>query len=378
MATQKTNSTQILTLAALFFIVLVSSGAGAIPIAGTPLDLSWGVNYNAGAGLFEYRYNIANTGAANIVDGARWTVAEDRVTGHAGLHHEQNFLNDGGLFQFDRVKAGFPAHNYDWRDLDIPAGNSITIGFDDEHAPRMEMWEIENGAISFDQAFPGVPVPALNPLGEVVLDLGGGDFKAAGVWSVAEPRAAAAGGGWCYKYFLVNTGNVPIGPDPVPPPPIDNHADYYVNEHPTHAGIHHEAFIPLCGPDNAMATAFGLEPATPLPHIDALGVADPIPPGIAFHHYGWQDLGDGALGPWLPGQVLTLGFFDPHGPGTSPWALQIFGSSAEEFFDDPAQMVPVPVAEAPEPSIAWLFVIGITGISASRLSQLKAGRRKKA
>ena len=115
-------------------------------------------------------------------------------------------------------------------------------------------------------------------------------------------------GGWQYKYFLQNTGNVPIGPDINLP--IDNHADYHsVSEDPqTDVAAHHQGEI-FNMPDNLMATAFGWDDATGHGHG---GVASP-------HNYFWHKLGDGGAGPWLPGQTITLGFFDIHGPTMAPW-----------------------------------------------------------
>jgi hypothetical protein len=119
---------------------------------------SWSVDFNHGTGLFEYRYTINNTGGVAIVDNARLTVSEAELDPHTGLHDELNFLNDAGLFAYDRVKPAFPLHNYDWRDLDIGAGGSIVLGFDDVHGPTMAPWEIELGAASwtFNQS---IPVP---------------------------------------------------------------------------------------------------------------------------------------------------------------------------------------------------------------------------
>jgi hypothetical protein len=313
-----------------------------ILIPGMQLEVGWTVDFNPVSNLFEYRYKIKNSGANNIVDNARWTVAEDRLRGHAGIHDEQNFLNDGGNFQYDRNKPLFPQHNYDWRDLDINAGATVTIGFDDIHGPAMEMWELELGGASIVGILPFAPVPGFATQGEISLDQGGGLKKAyAVVGSAAEPVA----GGWNYKYFLRNTGNVVIGPNFIPG--VDNHADFYVEEHPTHRGIHHEQFNQ---PDNAKATLFGFD-------------SPRKPPVVHPHHYFWEGLGDGVAA-WAPGVVLTLGFFDPHGPGLVPWGGRVVGSYQEGYFESAQNVVPVPT---PEPSTLCISGLGLLGLFGKRL-----------
>lgn len=338
---------------ALFAIVasslLPSKIQAGILFPGMQLEVGWTVNHNAATNLFEYRYQITNKTGANIVDNARWTVAEDRLRGHAGLHDEQNFQNDGGIFQYDRNKPLFPQHNYDWRDLDINAGATVTIGFDDVHGPSREMWELELGGASVTVADRIAPVPGFATQGEISLDQGGGLRKAyALVGSVAEPVA----GGWNYKYFLRNTGNVVIGPDFIPG--LDNHADFYVEEHPTHAGIHHEQFNQL---DNAMATAFGF---------DSQGKPQPL----SAHNYYWEGIGNQLGAPWNPGVVLTLGFFDIHGPAFVPWGGRVLGSSQEGYFDSEASLAPVPT---PEPSTLCIGGFGLLGLIGKRLRKKNSG-----
>lgn len=335
--------------------------ANAIPIAGTPLDVAWTVDHNPVADLYEYRYQITNTGAVPIVDGVRWTVAEDQLRGHAGLHDEPplSFMNDAGVFAYDGVKAGFPVHTYDWTDLDIPAGATIVVGFDDAHGPTTEKWGIEFGAFGAVRVSPGAPVPGL-PVGTISLNLDPAGFpngpanpvKAYTVeGGVAEPVA----GGFNYKYFLRNTGNVPFGP-----PPPTNHADFYLNEHPTHTVPPHHGHEVFNRADNAVAgDGFGNDSAG---HVFD---GEPLPGGIGLHNYYWEGLGRGAA--WIPGQLLTLGFFDPDGPGMAAWGGIIRGSYEEGYFDSPAQLVPTP--SVPEPSPLSLLGLALAGLYAARKRQ---------
>jgi hypothetical protein len=357
------------TLVCVLALLIAAPSNAQLAIPGTDLSVGWDVNFNNVTGLFEYRYTVTNNGLANLVDNVRWTVAEDGTFGHAGLHHEGNFLNDGGLYQYDRILGGFPGHNYDWRNLDIPAGNSITIGFDDIHGPTMELWRIEQGAAFGVGGLPpviGAPVPRLpaigaavppngapGGLGTIALQVGPGQIKA---YTVSGAAAVPVAGGWQYKYFLTNTGNVPIGPDPNPP--IDNHADYFVSEHPLHVALHHqgEAFNM---PQNAMATAFGWDDGTGHGHGP---VASP-------DNYFWHKLGDGGIGPWVPGQTITLGFFDIHGPAMVPWGGWVIGSESSGSFSASDQQVPVPAPEIPEPSAALLALIGAAMLTALRHKQ---------
>ena len=152
---------------------------------------------------------------------------------------------------------------------------------------------------------------------------------------------------WQYRYTLKNTGNTALGPNV--DPATDNHADFYVNEHRTHAGIHDETFD---GPDNGVATGFGFDSAA---HTPTIGAQEPLPRGIRAHHYYWEGLGDGAA--WAPGQVITLGFSDEHSPGLVSWSGRTKGSGEtvpEEPFDEEDQLLPIPalsiVAEALERS----------------------------
>lgn len=93
-------------------------------------------------GLWQYRYTIRETLGipAPLV---RFIVNEH--DSHAGVHHEANFLIDGGVFQFDFNAgfAGIKTHNYFWNTLVIPALGVITVGFDDVHKPGQEAWGIQ-------------------------------------------------------------------------------------------------------------------------------------------------------------------------------------------------------------------------------------------
>jgi hypothetical protein len=340
----------------LLTLVALVPGVSAQPIPGTNLNLTWSVAFNAGTGLFDYRYNITNNGAAAIVNGVRLTAAEDQFRGHAGLHDEGAFLNDGGVFQYDRVLAGFPAHNYDWNALNVPAFGTTTVGFSDIHGPTMAPYRVENGAalLQFNAGLPlGIPVPALQNQGSIgLIVLGGPDAGKRKEYTMLGSAAVAVAGGWDYLYFLRNTGQVAIGPDTNPP--NDNHADLYVNEHPAHPPGRHDEFFPGILPNNnTYATAAGLD----LGH-----GAEPVPANP--HHYAWVGLGDGlgagAAG-WLPGQTLTLSFHDPvHGPGVAGWGGVVVGSEADQSFSSLAEVVPVPVV-IPEPASLILMGLAVPG-----------------
>jgi hypothetical protein len=359
-------------------LAIISFPTLAIPIVGTPLDVTWDVSHNAITDLFQYRYYIENTGAAAIVNGVRLTVAEDPVGAHAGLHHEVNFLDDGGLFQYDRPKPAFPFDNYDWRDLDIAAGGTITLGFDDIHGPTSAPWEIEFGAVSNTNFVLGMPVPFVgNGLGGLPGRPGGGLGEICVVTALGDDKCYRYEGsvavpdpfglGFDYLKFLRNTGGVSIGPDIVAG--VDNHADHWEAEHLTHAGIHHEVF-PLVHPlitDNGCATGFGVDAVIHIDGVGAIQVAAPPP-----HNYFWHGLGDGGGGvecidgDWDIGSVITVGFIDPHPPALTPWGGVVVGSEGRGFFDDPSLSPVNPAPTIPEPATLLLLTSSLVALAARR------------
>jgi hypothetical protein len=99
--------------------------------------------------------------------------------------------------------------------------------------------------------------------------------------------------------------------------------------------------------------------------------------------YQWLGLGDGGAcgavlpGSWDVGEVLTLGFFDTHGPAPTAWAGQVFGSVGEGGSDDPgASQGPNPAA-VPEPGTLSLIGVALA-IFASRKLIRKPSHRTKA
>lgn len=79
-----------------------------------------------------YRYTISNTSDSS--KSLEFILSE--FIDHAGLHHEFNFLNDGGNYAYDRQPfAAVSQHNYDWSGITLAAGESVQVGFTDVHAP---------------------------------------------------------------------------------------------------------------------------------------------------------------------------------------------------------------------------------------------------
>jgi len=332
-------------------LILVFGLVPASSVQGVPgpknIDVTWSVSYNSGSDLYDYSYTVTNVGGGPV-DLHRLTVTE--AAGHGGIHHETDIVCAAGppdcSFQYD-VAFGLE-HNYSWFfGPDIPAGGSVTVGFSDPDGPYTASLRVnfDSDAPFTDSAISDL-VPAPRPQGGNENEVGPinlpppyppGSFKA---WSregpgVAEPTV----GGFNYKYFLRNTGNTTIGPDVNPA--SDNHGDYYVNEHPSHAGIHHEQGIE---PDNlCAASGFSFDSAG---HVPTIGPAEPLPNNVDPHHYYWEGLGDGACpvpAGWEPGTVLTLGFFDPHPPGRVSSAGRVHGSTEiVEEFTGPTEMVLVP------------------------------------
>jgi hypothetical protein len=325
--------------------------AGAVPIAGTPIDFTSSIVYNAGTGLFEYRYNFTDLGGNAQADVLRATVNE--ALSHAGLHEEVNLLADGGVFAYDRADPvpGIRAHNYDWSDLDLAALGTTTIGFDDPHGPVMVNMRVEYSPTA-SAALLSVPVPfvgvgfvpgAGNGGGGIEGGLGGvclvtvlGDNKC---YTYLGSAVVAVAGGFEYIKFLKNTGAVPIGPDQVLG--VDNFADHLEAVHPTHVNINDEVFNL---PDNGCAG-------------DGFGKAGGV--------YFWRGLGDGAGGQcadgaWDVGEVLALGFFDPHGPALTAWNGFVFGSQAEGGSTGPATSPNNPAV--PEPASGLLLATAALGL----------------
>ena len=72
--------------------------------------------------------------------------------------------------------------------------------------------------------------------------------------------------------------------------------------------------------------------------------------------------------------TITLGFFDPHSPGTSPWAARVVGSSTEVTFVDPNAQLDVPAV--PEPSTLLLLMSGLAASAVGkRLIRKESGRK---
>jgi hypothetical protein len=339
-------------------------------------ELSWSVQWNPSTSVFEYRYTISNRGP-DPETGLRWTVGEDQLRSHAGLHHE----DPAGLpvWEEDAMDLDpapgiplfpFPTHNYDWQDLALDSGESVVLGFDDPHAPGFGVWQLSLQSSRRRIRSPAVPVPAVDALGQVSLDLGGGNIKRIDLLGSWFEPAGASGGR--YRYTLTNAGNVIIGlDDPAqtcPPPndavPEDNHVDFYVNEHPTHRGIHHEDFT--LEPDNDFADETGTDvecaPGQRGHTNSACGNCEGFPPGVSRTHQAyWVGLGNGPATPpagWQPGEVIIVGYSDEHLPGLVGWGIRVVGSFAEGFFDEPQQQVVVPAAPTEIPTLGpWRLLV---------------------
>src|SRR5690349_10630484 len=93
---------------------------------------------NQVGGVWQYRYTITET-MGIAVNQVQFIISED--TTHAGIHHENNFLNANGVFRYDFVVPpaflGIANHNYYWSNLALAAKGVLTVGFDDIHAPAM-------------------------------------------------------------------------------------------------------------------------------------------------------------------------------------------------------------------------------------------------
>lgn len=162
--------------AAALAATLAFGPAQAAPIVAGATGLTLDGTATQVGGVWQYRYTITETSnnAANLV---RLIVSESKP--HQGLHHENNFLNDGGGFQYDFAVpaqfAGLSAHNYFWNNLQVGAKQSITVGFDDVHGPTNATWGIQRGGavnhIELTQLVP-VPVPEPSQLAMLVAGMG--------------------------------------------------------------------------------------------------------------------------------------------------------------------------------------------------------------
>lgn len=150
--------------------------AQAAPIVAGATNLTLDGTAVQAGGVWQYRYTITET-SNNAADLVRLIVSESKP--HQGLHHENNFLNDGGGFQYDFAVpaqfAGLSAHNYFWNNLQVGAKQSITVGFDDVHGPTNATWGIQRGGavnhIELTQLVP-VPVPEPSQLAMLVAGMG--------------------------------------------------------------------------------------------------------------------------------------------------------------------------------------------------------------
>lgn len=114
-----------------------------------------------------YRYTISNT--SDSAKSIEFILSE--FFDHAGIHHEFNFLNDGGSFNYDGQPFGAVSqHNYDWTGITLAAGTSVQVGFSDIHAPAFATWGLRtsDGVYSSSDLellpVPSVPVPESSSL----------------------------------------------------------------------------------------------------------------------------------------------------------------------------------------------------------------------
>ena len=340
-----------LFLPATFLVSLAALPAQAVQIVGMPIEFTSSVTYNAGTGLFEYRYSFTDLSNAAQADALRVTVNEG--AGHLGVHHEGNFLIDGGAFGYDRPAPvlGIGIHNYDWTDLDLAALGTTTIGFDDVHGPTMANMRVEY-APTLSAALLTAPVPFVGAPFEPGPGAGGGGIEGGlgGIclvtvlgdnkcYTYLGTSVTAVAGGFQYTKFLKNTGAVPIGPDQVAG--VDNYVDHFEAVHPTHVNVNDEVFNL---PDNGCAG-------------DGFGKLNDT--------YFWLGLGDGlggqcANGAWDVGEVLALGFFDTHGPALTPWNGIVFGSQAEGGSTGLSTSPDNPAV--PAPASGLLLVVALLGL----------------
>lgn len=173
--------------AAALAVLAAWTPAQAAPLPAGPTGLTLDATAVQAGGVWQYRYTIANTGNTDA-DLVRLIVSESKP--HEGLHHEANFLNAGGAFQYDfnvpALFAGLSRHNYFWNNLAVNAGQSITVGFDDSHGPTMATWGIQRGgALNHIEVTQLVPVPVPEP-SQLALLLAG--LGVTGWMAVRRPR----------------------------------------------------------------------------------------------------------------------------------------------------------------------------------------------
>lgn len=129
---------------------------------------------NQVGGAWQYRYTITETSGI-AVNQVLFIISEDAT--HAGIHHENPFLNANGVFRFDLVVppplAGIAVHNYSWSNLFLAANGVLTVGFDDLHGPAMAIWGIQGRGATVDRVNL-LPVPSQVPESAPLLLLGTG------------------------------------------------------------------------------------------------------------------------------------------------------------------------------------------------------------
>jgi hypothetical protein len=152
-----------IVLLGLCLSLMLSSQTWAVPIVVPGQDITVDGSATFNGAVWEYRYTIKDT-LGLAVTPVRFIISEH--DSHVGLHHEFDFLNDGGTFQYDFPVPlpfkGVSAHNYFWNALDIPANGSVVVGFNDAHGPALATWGIQARG-QCRKPDPKLPVPAPEP-----------------------------------------------------------------------------------------------------------------------------------------------------------------------------------------------------------------------
>lgn len=335
---------------AVLTLVQASGGDAQASDQLSDVDVGWSASYNAVLGVYEYRYTVTNT-SNNFVGLNRLTVDEHGT--HENLHEETSIICDtvpgppNCAFTRDYTGLGLGAHNYTWWFDPIAPGASVTVGFSDSDGPdqsRLKLNFTDNSPFTdnFVTNFAPVPhdlslIPPFGgvPYGALTQPQLGPDYPPNAIknWYFDGWTADLVGGVYQYRYMLRNgdprikdtaslilSGYQTIGPDPGA---SDNHADYWLYEHPSHVKGHLHGEIPRvldnpCAADGSSAAAYDVR----------MHQGEMQNPNIPKHTYMWLDLGDGACGGagWDPGQIITIGFDDIHGPGRSGWVKRVHGS----------------------------------------------------